>query len=299
MSDTWGIPGPTFLWAYVGLAVITLVGVLMWRRRYTAGPDESAQPQLTPTQLAFLNGDRELAVYSSFAALRAAGAVNVVQGHLEQSGPLPMGAPELDRAVYAAAGMRKSPGRVRTEAGVAAVLDRLQDQLTDQGWLLSYERQRLARRGALAFFLLLALGVARVYAGASNGKPTGFLVLLLIPVGVTMFALLAVPKKSAAARSVLNRARRGATHLRPNQAPSWATYGPAGAALGVGLFGAASIWAADPAFAMEAEIKRQAYSSSMYAGGDSGGGGGGDSGGSSCGGGGGCGGGCGGGGCGG
>jgi uncharacterized protein (TIGR04222 family) len=297
MSDTWGIPGPTFLWVYAGLAVITLVGVLMWRRRYTAGPDESTQPQLTPTQLAFLNGDRELAVYSSLAALRAAGAVTVLQGQLDQSGPLPMGAPELDRAVYAAAGMRKSPRRIQTEAGVASVLDRVQDQLTDQGWLLSYERQRYARRGALAFLLLLVLGVARAFAGANNGKPVGFLVLLLIPVGVTMFALMAVPKKSAAAKSVLNRARRGATHLRPNQAPSWATYGPAGAALGVGLFGAASIWAADPAFAMEAEIKRQAYSSSAFAG-DAGGGGG-DSGGSSCGGGGGCGGGCGGGGCGG
>jgi hypothetical protein len=83
--------------------------------------------------------------------------------------------------------------------------------------------------------------------------------------------------------------RRSSKHLRPDSSPSWSTYGPGAAALGVGLFGTAAIWAADPAFAADAEIQRQSIGSNGWTGGSDGGGGG-----SSCGGGG-----CGGGGCGG
>ena len=77
--------------------------------------------------------------------------------------------------------------------------------------------------------------------------------------------------------------------LSPSQRPDWTAYGPAGAALGVGLFGVSALWASDPAFAAEVEAT-QARAAASGAG-SSGCGGGGSSG---CGGGGGCGGGCGG-----
>jgi uncharacterized protein (TIGR04222 family) len=291
-GETWGIPGPTFLGTYAILVAVTVIGVLIWRRWHLAGPRESAQPNLTPTQLAFLNGERELAVYSALAALRAAGAVSVTQGRLEQSGPIPSGAPELDRAVYSAAGRRCLPGQARWDPGVTAVLDRIETDLAEQGWLLSPERRNHLRLGAVATVALLVLGLTRAVAGSSNDKPIGYLLLMMVPVALITLAFLSAPRKSVAAKRILSRSRAGATHLRPNQDPSWATYGPAGAALGVGLFGTAALWAADPAFASEAEIRREAYSGSSSGSSGDGGSGGGDSGGgSSCGGGGGCGGG--------
>ena len=52
-----------------------------------------------------------------------------------------------------------------------------------------------------------------------------------------------------AGQAVLAESRTRSRHLAPSLAPSWATYGVAGAAMGVALYGTAAIWAADPAFA--------------------------------------------------
>lgn len=79
----------------------------------------------------------------------------------------------------------------------------------------------------------------------------------------------------------------GPAHLSPTQAPASGTYGAAGAAMGVALFGTASLWALDPAFAAQAEIQRNYASASSGGYSDGGGHGDSDSGdGSSCGGGG-------------
>jgi uncharacterized protein (TIGR04222 family) len=293
-GDTWGISGPTFLWIYALIAVLTAVGVVIWRRQYTSGPRGTTRRELTPTEAAYINGAAKLAVYSAFAALRAAGAVAVVNGHLEQSGPMPMDAPELDRAVYAAAGRRPTPSSVQTDSGVVAVLERVERGLAEEGYILRPEQQKQARKGWRAEFAVFVFGAVRACAGVANHKSIGFLILLMFGVGVTTLFLAVVPRQTSAGKALIASMRQGAAHLRPNQSPSWATYGPVGAALGVGLFGSAAFWAADPAFAAEAQIQRN-IASSGYNGSDAGGG---DAG-SSCGGGGGCGGGCGGGGCGG
>jgi uncharacterized protein (TIGR04222 family) len=291
-GDTWGISGPNFLVGYVALGIAVVAGVMIWRRRYTFGPPPPIR-SLTPTEVALLTGGRELAVYSSLASLRAAEAVQIEAGHLRQIGPVPSGAPELDRVVHAVAGRRTL--RSRDAAGdpaVAAVLDRTEAELAEAGLLLSPAVRSAVRRGALAGVALLAFGIVRAIAGTQNGKPIGGLVLLLVLVAAGTLALSYVPRLSRAARSAVTGLRRDASHLRPSQSPSWATYGPGAAALGVGLFGTAAIWAADPAFAADAEIQRQSLASSGYSGGDGGG--------STCGGGSSCGGGgCGGGGCGG
>jgi uncharacterized protein (TIGR04222 family) len=292
-GDTWGIAGPTFLLIYVALGLAVVAGVIIWRRRYTSGPT-GPERSLTPTEVALLTSGRELAVYSSLASLRAAGAVQIEGGHLQQTGPVPLGAPELDRTIHAAAGRRSLRSRdVAAEPSVAAVLERAEAELTESGLLLSPAVRSHVRRGALAGVALLAFGIVRAIAGTQNGKPIGNLILLLVLAGAGTIALSYVPRLSRAARSSLATLRRDASHLRPSQSPSWATYGPASAALGVGLFGTAAIWAADPAFAADAEIRRQTFASSGGVDGGSGSGsscGGGGCGGGGGGGGGGCGG---------
>ena len=279
-GDTWGISGPDFLLGYALLAAVVLVAAITWRRQHTAGPAEPGT--LTVTQLALLNGGRKLALYSSIAALRAAGVIDSTKGQLRIIESPPASASPLDRAVHEAAIENVYQRALGDVPAVGAILDRVESDLVGSGLLLTREKRAFIRRGALAMVGVLAVGVARVVSGTQAGKPVGYLVLMLLGVGVLCVGLSVVDQKSRAARKLLDTYRRDSRHLAPSRRPAWSTYGPSGAALGVGLFGAGALWAADPAFAEAAAIQRI----QPAAGGDGGGGGG-------CGGGG-CGGGCGG-----
>lgn len=302
-GDTWGIPGPTFLRLYL-LAVFAVgVGSLMYRRRVLAGTPVSQVDQLDPQQVAFLNGGDQLAVWTSLGGLRGAGVIGVSPYRwLTATGPLPAGATPLDQAIHRAA-TRGLPARelIRDE-WVGRALRELRDGLRRQGLALTPEQRRAARRGSSLLFMLLALGVIRLVAGLSNDRPVGYLLLSLIPVGIAAALLRRVPWRTRAADAALRDLRQRHTHLAPSSTPAYQTYGAAGAAMGVALFGTASLWVLDPGFAEQAQIQRQALSGT----GTSTGGGGGSATGSGCGGGSSCsggsscgGGGCGGGGCGG
>ena len=146
---------------------------------------------------------------------------------------------------------------------------------------------------ALVGAVLVLIGAARLVDGIQNDKPVGFLFPLTF--FALIMAILALVRASRAqtyaAAKAMRSLRKQHTYLSPSQSPSYATYGAAGAAMGVALFGAASLYAMDPAFAADAEIQRISAGTggSGYSG-DSGSSSS-CSGGSSCGGGGGCGGG--------
>src|SRR5688500_689444 len=198
-GDTWGIPGPQFLWLYAGLAAVAIIGVLIWRRGYTGGPSSRNAHDLTATQAALINGDRRLAVYSSLAALRAAGAIESdKRGYLRQTALPPAGASELDRAVYAVTRNGISATGVQTHQSVRDVLDRTEAELARAGWILDAPARRAVRMGALVVFAVLAIGFARVFDGINNDKPFFFLLLLLCPVIVFAFGLLHAPRVSRA-----------------------------------------------------------------------------------------------------
>jgi hypothetical protein len=134
----------------------------------------------------------------------------------------------------------------------------------------------------LWFVPLVALGAARVAAGSANGRPVGFLVLLLLVTAVVAAVLVRqVPNATELGRRTLQGLR--AQHPRPAAGAS-----PAELSMGTALFGAGILWAADSDTAMLLRVPREhgAFAGDW-----------GDSGGGSCGGS--CGGGCGGGGCGG
>ena len=140
-----------------------------------------------------------------------------------------------------------------------------------------------------------ALGVVRVMAGYRQ-RPAGRSSWSSRSCWSSSLGLLLVaraPRRTRAGDALLRQLAADHHALSPSMKPDWAVYGPAGAALAVGVFGVGALWAADPAFATELAAQRAAAGFGGYVpgGGDSGGGSG-----SSCGGGGG---GCGGGGCGG
>ncbi|WP_306209338.1 TIGR04222 domain-containing membrane protein [Actinoplanes sp. RD1] len=294
MTDTWGISGPAFLALFFAAVVAVLVAAAVHRRILFRGDRSTSIGSLGPQQIAYLNGGDRLAVYAALSGLRSAGAVTAVSGRrLAQSGPLPAGVTPLDTAIHHAAGNHERARDLLTDQHVRSALDQLRAGLERQGLAVSADTIRTARLWALPMLALLVIGIARFAAGVANGKPVGFLVTaLVIAACATVFLGRRTGRATGAATRGMTAVRRQHDYLAPSHSPSYATYGASGAAMGVALFGAASLYAMDPAFAAEAEIQRNATASGT--GGDSGSYGGGDSGGSSCGGGG-----CGGGGCGG
>jgi len=290
-GDTWGIPGPTFLMYYVGALVALLIVAAVHRRILFAGTRGATVDRLSPQQVAYLNGGNRLAVYASLGGLRGAGAIGSGPDKtLYQSGPMPSGMTPLDTAVYNAAGRRIRARDVNTDQWVVSALGQLRDGLESNGLAVSPARLQAARLWAVAALALTVLGIARLIAGINNNKPIVLLIPAIIIAAIISFKLATKTRVAThAATKGLTTLRRQHDYLSPRQSPSYATYGATGAAMGVALFGAASLYTMDPAFAADAEIQRI---NSAGAGIDSSGGGSSCSGGSSsCGGGGGCGGG--------
>ncbi|MFC0100372.1 TIGR04222 domain-containing membrane protein [Micromonospora marina] len=300
-SDTWGIPGPVFLRWYLLLAVVVVVGAIVHRRRMLEGTPVAVHGGLGPQQVAFLNGGDQLAVWAALGGLRHAGVVGVrPDRRLTTGGPLPAGATPVDQAVHHAASRGLHTRELAADEWVRRAVDELRDDLVRRGLALDQERRRTLRRGALLVGFLLAIGIVRTVTGLFNDRPTGWLLLSLFPLGLAFVLLNRVPWRTRAATAALNDMRRRHAWLRPDAGPAYATYGPTEVALGVALFGTATLWTMDPGFAEQAEIQRQALghtggaSTGTSCGGGPTAGGASSCGGSSCGGGGGCGGGCGG-----
>jgi uncharacterized protein (TIGR04222 family) len=295
MSNTWGISGPQFLLLYVALLAATVLVVVVARRRVLAVPDAAAAvpARLDRYEAAYLNGGCELvattAVSSLLRAGRLAGPARRRQPLRLVAGTAPAaGAHPVEWATYQLVAAR--PHHPRRALGAelcrAPAMAAVRERLRLGGLAPTPEQQARYRAAGLWFLPLLALGVVRVAAGLSNGRPVGFLVAL-VALSVVAAAMLSlrVPHATELGRRTLARLRAEAG--RPAVGAS-----PSELAMATALFGAGVLWAADTETAMALRIPRE---HGAFLGGT----GGGDGGGSSCGGGGGCGGGCGGGGCGG
>lgn len=257
--DTWGIPGPTFL-AYFVVAILaaTIVAGIA-RRIIFAGPSDGTRLTLAPQQVAYLNGRDNLAVYASLTGLRASGALNSGPGGaLQQTGPMTAGLTPLDVAVYNAAGRGARTRDLTNDQYVRSALDQLRESVERTGYATTGGQRSIARLWACLPVAVALVGVARLITGLRNDKAVGFLVPLLIFAVIVAIVALVQSNRSAtyATGKALNRLRKDNQHLAPKMSPSLTTYGAATAAMGVGLFGAASLYAMDPAFAAEAEIQR-------------------------------------------
>ncbi|MFC6021057.1 TIGR04222 domain-containing membrane protein [Plantactinospora solaniradicis] len=299
-GDTWGIPGPTFLTIFlVAAGLIVLTTVLHRLVRFAGRRPPEGFDRLHPIRAAYLHGGGRLAVYTALGMLRAAGAVGVAPDRtLVLTGPLPALATPLDQAVYHAASRRGSARTLPVDDGVSYALHELRTELSRDGLALRWTtRLGAAVVPVLAGLALVAVGGVRMIAGAGNGKPVQNLFLACTVFMIVMIILAStVPKRTRAAKRALRSLRRTYRHLGPGHAPAYATYGAAGVAMGIAIFGPASLWALDPEFAAGAGIERTLgtgfstgsgfdsnanthnYASSC-GGGDSGSGGGGDSGG--------------------
>jgi uncharacterized protein (TIGR04222 family) len=296
--NTWGISGPQFLVLYAALFAVTLVGVVLARRRVLASGDRAAvAAHLDPYQAAYLNGGGDLAVLNAASNLLRRGSLaNAGRRRGQQARLVAGAAPDaaahpVEWALYqqVAATPNRRLKDLQGALTQAPALAALGERLRLDGLAPTPEQRARYRRMGLWFAPLLALGVARLVAGTANGRPVGFLVLfLLVTVVVAAALVLRAPDATELGRRTLERLR--AEHPRPAVGAS-----PAELSMGTALFGAGALWAADTDIAIMQRIPRERGAFAGGYGGDGGGfggGGGGDGGGGG-------GGGCGGGGCGG
>lgn len=298
MGETWGISGPAFLVGYLALAALGWLATAWARRALAGGPDRPEPGPGRPHDLAYLNGGADLAVTSALTAMHLKGTIVPSRGQIRAVGRLEPGADALERAIHFATGTSTARKQLAAARPVRTALDAMHKRLVAEGLLLSEPRRRRIRAAGWWMIGIIAVGLLRLLAGVADGRPVGFLVVALICVtAATLVHLLHAPRRSRAGDRLLARLRTEHHALSPKQHPDWVAYGPAAAALGVGVFGASALWASDPALAEELELQRAAGggdggSSTFVGGGGDTGGGGGDGGGGG-------GGGCGGGGCGG
>ena len=293
-TSTWGISGPTFLVLYGLLAV--MVGACWWlaRQQVRASRGFSVHPgelSRRPQELAYLNGGPQLAIFAALSAMRLHGWVAVSAGRVQAVGHLGPGATDLERAIHSVTAEPVHRAELPAFVPVGSVLQTTAERLVRAGLLVSDDARLRLRRIALWMAGVAVLGVFRLLAGISGGHPVGFLMLELLAVIVaTVIMFRAIPRRTRHGDQVLVELRSLQYDLDPANKPNWTVYGPAAAALGVGLFGVGALWASDPAMAAELEAQRVTAlgGAGGYSGGGSDGGGG-----SGCGGGG-CGGGCGG-----
>lgn len=292
-GDTWGISGPVFLLVYILLAAVVAVLARRTRRTFTDVPASRPVDRLAeyPYDVAFLNGGADLALCAALSAMHRSGTITVAgRGTVVAAQRPESRTDELERAVHHAAAVPVARRHLAQAGAVASALHRIETRLVDAGLLLHPEHRREIRRAAGWTFALAALGVARIVAGIADGRSVAFLVVLVLATAVVgVLQSRSAPRRTRAGDEALRRLADDHHVLSPAMRPDWQVYGPAGAALSVGVFGVGALWAADPAFAGELELQRAAAASGSgaYSGGDSSS----SSGSSSCGGGDGCGGG--------
>lgn len=292
-GDTWGIAGSTFLVGYLVIAAVTwIVAVRVRRALADLGPARSVGLADQPLDVAYLNNGADLAVCSALGSLRLRGLITATRGTITAVGRPDTRAPELEQAIHIAANTPMPRARLAFQRPVRAALATIDARLVAAGLLLAAQRRRRIRLVGLWMLAVLALGFVRMLAGTAAGKPVGFLGVEMVGVALIGFSLLcSAPRRSKQGDEALAGMRISLDRFSPGQRPDWTVYGPAAAALGIGLYGTSALWASDPAMAQELAVQRLGTGGSSDGGSSGGGGSSCGGGGSSCGGGGGCGGG--------
>jgi uncharacterized protein (TIGR04222 family) len=293
-AETWGITGPTFLLAYLLIAVaVGLAGFRARRALADPGTTSSAGDLTThPHDVAHLNGGGELAIYSALAAMHLRGTITTTRGRVQAAGRPAPGTDSLEQAIHFTAAGPMTRRRLSFQRPVETALARIENRLVSGGFLLSDARRRQIRQVGLWTLGVAALGLVRVLADVAEARPVGLLVVaLLVVTAVAVVQLSSAPRRSRHGDRVLAELRAEHDELSPDAEPDWQVYGPASAAFGVGIFGTSALWASDPAFARDIDAGRGAADGGGDAGGSgglavSGGGDGGSDGGGGCGGGG-------------
>ncbi|MDQ2709207.1 MAG: TIGR04222 domain-containing membrane protein, partial [Actinomycetota bacterium] len=254
-GDTWGISGPTFVVIYLLLAGSLLAVAVLARRAVPAEPGRqpAAGWDADPERVAYLNNGPALALTAALSALHVDGLVTATGGTVQYVGEAgAAGRSELQRAILSSTFRPVGRGSLAEQTTVRTALDSIRADLEERGLLLNADQRRRIRRWGYPMLAVFALGFTRLWSGLFGGKAVGLLALLLVVVAFAIgWLFMKVPTRSALGETELARLHEQHQHLSPSMRPDWVANGALAAGMGVAVFGADALWAADPAFADE------------------------------------------------
>jgi uncharacterized protein (TIGR04222 family) len=232
MTDTWGIPGPLFAGLYLGLLLIPLICAAVRTVALARGHDGGAPDRAE--ELALLTGGRSRVGEVVVARLLERKVIRMDgTGRLHRiAGSAP---DELGRTALVRIGKTgASVDRVRTAVWEHPSVAELEAALVARGLLTDARKLRLTWVfTALAYGVLLVVGLARLIAGSAAGHSVAYLIGLLVlnvvvgAVATIRAANAPAVKATAAGRAAAEEARRTGTLVA----------GPAGAVASGGLGG--------------------------------------------------------------
>jgi uncharacterized protein (TIGR04222 family) len=298
--------GPEFLLGYVLLTFAAALLGLAIRRAVPQDELADDSPKKLPLdayEAACLAAGPPRAVQAAFASMVQAGTLRLVTedstilgiipkktNTIRQGKPLPAGAPELERALFAAVA---EPARDLKPLGLAGapIAAEINDRLIQRGLLQAGPPTVRAALASLVMAAPLLLGVAKIAVGLSRGRPVEILIALCIFTFVAALAFLfARSRLTTAGRVTLDSLQAKHTTSKQLAESSAAKLSPTELAMAIGLFGA-SMLAVGPLAQVHAMLPRNSgggdFSAGSYGGGcggGCGGGGGGGCGGGGCGG---------------
>jgi len=245
--------------AYLAVAVVLLVRALIVRRRLEREPPP---PETTLDASAFdgeeigviVEGDSR-AVAAAVARLRVSGALFLDEDGttLVTRGEPPPDAGRLAEEVFRVVGTGTTIHYVRQNPSVQAAVAGVRRRTRDAGFVNHERRRRNLAAVARPLWQLAVVGVAGCVVELSIGAPIWPLALATIAVLVAASRVRIGSFLSTPTEDALQRIELANRHLAPAARPALITYGPAAAAVAVGLFGAGALAATDGPLALQAD----------------------------------------------
>jgi len=262
-------PGWSTMFVLVGGLAIALPVTVIVRTIATLPLRRPAGRLPMAVEIALLSQQPNRAVYSSVTALWAHESISLDDDGRLRFGPLPASAGPVDRVVYDALRRGTPASSIAQEPTFVTAMDDLARAAVKPGWMLSRAERIAARVPSLLFFALTAVGVYRIVLEVRANESWGNAAVLTVIALLGGFATANVDVISGRGRRTVQRVYDQFKHLQPSNTPAWSTYGPAAAAMSAALWGEATIWRADPAFAQAVGVPRpQGYGRHSDSGGD-------------------------------
>lgn len=263
-GDTWGVSDPMFLLMLWTAIAVTVLATVAYTQLVSPTPAPVDPDVLEPPQAAYLMGGPLLAIYATLAWLRNGGAIGLADRGLVTTGPAPAGGTPLDHAVYQAAQRRTPPHELIDEPGVARTIAEIRADFQRAGLVKTARVYIGWWIGFGVLEALFVLAIVRLIASHENsGSIDWFLLMSMValqPLAIWVMVGVGMRYRTFRAGLALRELRARNRHLDPANRPAWETYGPAGAAMGVALFGGAALWAMDRTFAADAGVSSETAS---------------------------------------
>lgn len=237
------LPGPQFLWFYGALIATAIIGGFALRRVLREPDDGSPYPELDAYEIAVLSGGEKLAMQTALCEMVAAGQLtldktdgrlSIVENHR------PDGAPALTQAIYDGLANRQASGI--SDAYNAGQLEaaRIGAKLESHRLLETNESTWAARwvPGLLCIAVAL-LGIAKFFVGIYRGKPVEFLAIMAIGTVIVATLFTRPIRQSLRGKYLLHRLQGKRPDLK--RGDELFTRPPADVAMGIALFGIASM----------------------------------------------------------